>query len=395
MQLLNPTRNVISNANALQAKNASGVFLSPETYVHSWTASNATASVVSEKYVHPLQYSLKLQPTGGNITFSLNSIIPEDEDLNYRKAQFHCQIFAQTPSIAIVELTNVTTSESLNYSQTLIANQWNAVFSPVVNVGSINTSVDDIEFSVEITIQNHENFVLYMSVPTLMNEIGHAKNFFVYNMRKFLPTFIWDKDKIQSYPNYPFTKLFHVLTYHASLASELYTKYFEYLNEDVSPRNQTANFRYSQLINPEHVDGDYVNWLSQFNGAPIYKSIVSTSSTETILNVDESISWQLANAYFGRNAGTLEAIKECAKQVLSGNKIVYVSPGGSFFQINVYTLLSETPGVSSEGDTSPEVIAMLELTKPMGFVINHEAYDDLPFILDDPLYGQLNTAPLG
>jgi hypothetical protein len=122
---------------------------------------------------------------------------------------------------------------------------------------------------------------------------------------------------------------------------------------------------------------------------------VSTSSTEAILNVDESISWQLANAYFGRNAGTLEAIKECAKQVLSGNKIVYVSPGGSFFQINVYTLLSETPGVSSEGDTSPEVIAMLELTKPMGFVINHEAYDDLPFILDDPLYGQLNTAPLG
>ena len=127
----------------------------------------------------------------------------------------------------------------------------------------------------------------------------------------------------------------------------------------------------------------------------MYKTITSSNAAEVIDNVDESITWQLTEGYFGRNAGTLEAIKECAKQVLTGNKIVYVFPGGSFFQINVYTLLSETPGVVSAGDTSPQVEAILEKTKPMGFVLNHEAYADLPFILDSAIYGTLGTAALG
>ena len=103
----------------------------------------------------------------------------------------------------------------------------------------------------------------------------------------------------------------------------------------------------------------------------------------------------MENAYFGRNAGTVEAIRECTKQVLTGNKIVYVFAGGSFFQINVYTLLSETPGVTTAGDTSPEVESVIEKTKPMGFVLNHEAYSVLPLILDSGIYGTLGTAALG
>jgi hypothetical protein len=391
MQILNPTRNILAWNNAFNAKNLNGSFVNPETYSHDWTSTNSSISVVSDKYVHPLQYSLQVQPNddSSTIVISLSGIIPDDDEINGSKAQFHCQIFPQREMIASIELTNVTGSISDSHSQSMTVGKWNAAFSPVIDVGLIDTSVDQIEFSVDISISNHYGQIFYISVPTLMNELGFTKNVFVWNMRKFIPNFIWDRDKVQEYPNYTFAKFLHALTSAGDKATVLYRRFYQYLNSEVSTSNELESFRFSELIHPTYVDGDYITWLSQFNGTPIYKSVTTTASTEAIGDVDESITWQLENAYFGRNAGTLDAIRECTKQVLTGNKTVYVSPGGSFFAINIYTLLSETPGVSSSGDTSPEVTAIANLTKPMGFTLNHEAFPQLPFILDDALYGAL------
>jgi len=397
MPVKNYTRSVISPNNMLFSRDQNDVVLNPETYSHDWVCTNATISVVSEKYVYPLQYSLRVQPLDSvsTITLSLSGIIPSDNEINGSDVQFHAQLYGEKEIHHTVSLTNVTTNESYSHSDISTAQVWHTMFSPVVGVGQINTAVDDIEFDVDIQITQHGGTVFYISLPALVNEFGFSGNTFVYNMRKFLPTFVWDRDKIQEYPNYPFTKFFHSLTRVADLSNKLYAQYFEYLNGQISVKNQNSTFRYSQLLNPSHVKDEYVNWLSQFNGTPIYRTIAASTGNQSIVDVDSSITWQLENAYFGRNAGTLEAIKECAKQALGGDKIVYVFPGGSFFQINVYTLLHETPGVTSNGDTSPEVVALIEKTKPMGFVLNHEAYNALPFILDNPLYGKLDTAPLG
>lgn len=396
MLLKNPTRNIIGLADSWRASDEDGVILSPETYTHTWTATNATISVVSEKYVHPPQYSLRVQPVNPAtpIVVTLPSVIPDDTEINGAQAQFHCQLYCDTAMTVAAEITNVTASTSLSYQQLLTSGRWNAVWSPVIDVGIINTAVDDIEFGIELTITNHGGFVFYISVPFIVNELGIYKNSFVQNMRKFIPTFIWDRDKIQEYPNYPMTKFLHALTTFAHFSTVLYARFFEYLNEEVSVTNSANSFRYSQLLNPEYVDESYTPWLTQFNGTPIYKSIPTTSSTEAISNVTNSIEWQLVNGYFGRNAGTTEAIRECTKQVLSGFKVCYIVPGGSFFQINIYTILSETPGVTNQGDSSPEVLAIVEKTRPMGFTVEHSAYTTLPFILDDPTYGVLNVAPL-
>ena len=402
MDLSNPTRNVISLADKFYKFNSSNNVLSPETYQHSWTSTNSTRSVVGDRIVDGLHYSLKLVPTTtSSMTCSLASVIPADEDLNNKKAQFHCQMYPVRQSSVsgqqakvTATLTNVTQSTSVSYSQELISNQWNVVFSPVIDVGNIDTSVDDIEFSISLTIEYQLTDPIYLSMPHIINEVGWSKNFFVYNMRKYLPTFIWDKDKIQEYPNYPFTKLFHSFTHSGSLAAKLYSRFYQYLNGDISVKNSNQSWRYSELMNPSYVDADYVDWLSQFNGSPLYRSVATTAGVESVGDVDTFTTWQLENAYFGRNAGTFEAIRECAKQVLTGSKVVYVFSGGSFFQINVYTLLSETPGVTSGGDTSPQVVAMLEKTRPMGFVINHESYSTLPFILDDETYGRLDEGAL-
>jgi len=396
MKLRNPTRNVISDSNSLFKFDSNKRIIPPDSYAHSWTITNATVSVVSEKYVTPRHYSFKIQPLDDSspIVFSLGSIKPTDNDINGSQAQFHCQVFPGTGATINCQITNVLSSISKSHTTNLSVSKWNAAYSPVVDVGIVNTEEDDIEFSVSLTLSNHGGTVTYLTLPMIVNELGFAQNQFVYNMRKYLPTFIWDLDKTAEFPNYRFTKLFHSLTQIASSSAVLYSRFYEHLNGEIDLINVDNEYRYSELINPEYVDEDYTDWLSQFNGAPLYRSVTTSANTEAIQDVGESITWQLKNAYFGRNAGTLEAIKECTKQVLSGEKIVLVFPGGQFFQINVYTLLSETPGVSQNGDTSPEVVAMIEKTKPMGFVLNHEAYDELPLILDDPTYGLLNTAPL-
>lgn len=391
MLLTNPTRTIISRKNSLFAKSDSGLFLSPETYSHDWQATNATISIVSDTYVHPLQYAIKVQPIDdvSEIVISLHGIKPIDNDINGSSAQFHCRVLGDKSVYASVKLTDVTSSSFDSYGQYTNSGKWTGIFSPVVELELIDTEQDDIEFDIDISITQHGGQLFYVSVPVLMNEFGFAKNTFIYNMNKFMPSFIWDNDKIQEYPNYPLTKFLHSLTIFGHLSTVLYKRFFHYLNADISVGNEEADFRYSQLVDPVHVDVDYQPWLSQFTGSQLYKSVTSSASTEAILNQENSVTWQLQNAYFGRNAGTLDAIRECAKQVLTGNKTVYVFPGGQFFQINVYTLLSQTPGVTDSGDTSPEVMAMLELTKPMGFVLNHESYASLPFIFDDPVYGAL------
>lgn len=397
MDIFNPTRNVIVGNNSLQAQTLDGLFLNPETYTHNWTISNAILTVDSAVTVHPLNYSFKIQPLNeaSTISISLNGIIPSDNDINGSEAQFHCQFYSPHELTVEAKITNVAANTFKTNLQNLIAEKWEAVFTPVISVGLINVNVDNIEFDIRLDISNHDGQIFYLSMPILMNELGFTKNTFVANLRKFVPTFIWDKDKIQEYPNYPFAKFLHVLTYYGSVSALLYTKFYEYLNNEISLQNQNAAFRFSQLTNPEYIDSEYINWLTQFNGTPIYKTIISATNTEVISNVDESLKWQLINGYFGRNAGTLFAIKECAQQVLTGNKVVYVFPGGSFFQINIYTLLAETPGVLNAGDSSPEVLALVAKTKPVGFELNHASYAVLPFILDDSTYGLLGgpTAP--
>jgi len=396
MQLRNPTRNIISDSNSLFKFNSNSRIIPPDTYTHSWTITNATVSVVGEKYVTPRHYSFKIQPLDDSspIVFSLGLIKPTDNDINGGQAQFHCKVFPGTGTTITCQITNVLSSISKSHTSELSVSKWNAAYSPVVDVGIVDTDQDDIEFSVSLTLSNHGGTVTYLTLPMIVNELGFAQNQFVYNMRKFIPTFIWDLDKTAEFPNYRFTKLFHSLTQVASSSAVLYSRFYEHLNGEVDLINVDNEYRYSELVNPEYVDDDYVDWLSQFNGTPLYRTVQTSTNTEAFEDLGNSITWQLQNAYFGRNAGTLEAIKECAKQALTGEKIVYVFPGGQFFQINVYTLLDETPGVTFDGDTSPEVVALIEKTKPMGFVLNHEAYAALPLILDDPLYGKLNTAPL-
>jgi len=390
------TLNIISPANALSRFGTDGQELSPTGYANNWSVTGATISVIAEENVHPLQYSFKVQPTSeiNNIVLTLNNITSANTLLINDDFQFHARYFATRALNLSTSIHNDQTNVTTVHEDTTKPSQWSTGYSPVINAGGVS-----ISFDIQITISNHGGNIFYVSLLTLISDNSFYKNVFVRNLRQNIPSFIWDKDGLQEYPTYPFYKLFHVLTSRANDAAQLYSDAYQYLSEEI-PAEYSGDepWTNSVLTDPETVRPEFINWLGQFTGSRILRNI-NVNGAEILaansVDADEFVLWQLENSYFGWGAGSVEALRESVKQLLSGQKIVYVFPGGSSFLINIYTLLTETPGVVSNGDTSDEIVAIAQLAKPLGFDIVHAAYTSLPFLLDDEVYGLLDVAPLG
>ena len=187
----------------------------------------------------------------------------------------------------------------------------------------------------------------------------------------------------------------HALTYYAGIASQMSSNMYRFTQSEISAKfEQNPAWANSTLVDAAYAKTEYQSWLAQFIGAKIIRSI-TVDGDELVADPDAFALWQLENAYFGREAGTREALTETVKQILTGNKVVYIIPGGISFTVNIYTLTDETPGVTNPGDTSQEVLAFAELTRPLGFTLNHEVFTELPLILDSEEYAVLDYSVLG
>ena len=108
----------------------------------------------------------------------------------------------------------------------------------------------------------------------------------------------------------------------------------------------------------------------------------------------------MSTGYYGRASGTTEAIREAAKQVLHYTKdlsdssyFVSITPHyqSDPFKILIQTLVNETFDCSANGQESYAILDAVEMAKPMGFKIYHEAVDVVEFRIGD----RLSTYPLG
>lgn len=389
------TYNIISRANSFHQFSDTNQQLSTESYSHGWTATGASISVSSEQTVYPLQYSLRVQPTSdvSNVVLTLNNITSAVAKLFTQSFQFHARFYCSRNLTVVTSIHNDQTNATNTHTDTTFPSQWSTGYSSVMDAGGVSISYD-----VQITISNHLGSVFFMSLPTLVNDLGFYENVFARNLKKNIPSFIWDKDTLQEYPTYPFYKLFHVLTNAANNAAQLYSNFYKYTKEEIPPAYSTnVNFAKSVLVDTDVIKDEYVPWLGQFTGGSIVRSI-NVSGVDSIaaasIDADDFVQWQLENAYFGWNAGTLEAIRESTQQILSGSKICLVFSGGSAFAILIYTLVSQTPGVANQGDSSNEVLAIANLAKPAGFSLTHSAFTELPFLIDNETYGLLDISPL-
>jgi predicted transcriptional regulator with HTH domain len=174
-----------------------------------------------------------------------------------------------------------------------------------------------------------------------------------------------------------------------------------------------TNNTHSTLVNPQYVDSRYAPWLSQFNGHKLKKNInylyngITDTTYDSPQELFEStgaigsfVRWQLSTGYYGIHSGTTEAIREATKQVLHYTKdstdstyFVSITPHyqSDPFKILIQTLVNETFDCQSNGEESYAILDAVEMAKPMGFKIYHEAVDVVEFRVGD----RLSTYPLG
>ena len=98
----------------------------------------------------------------------------------------------------------------------------------------------------------------------------------------------------------------------------------------------------------------------------------------------------------GRASGTKNALRDAIQFVLTGEKLVSITPNhlSDIWKIRVITRTSETPDAAAEGDTSLNVLLAAEQARPAGYKIYHETVDAITLTLDNIEFGRLDSAEL-
>jgi len=383
-------------------------------YQHKWQCSGGTLSLVTDTYDTKSRYSLKVNPSGTEaVTLSLldgNTMLLGD---NGKDFSFNAKIYCNQLTKVSCSLTHSESSTIEPGVTTIYPGRFGAFRSNTeeLPISDEETYVFDISF----TMTGHGGQPFYITSPNLIEDYLFYSNPYVYSSRRSMPNFYWEMDSSQTYPSFPLHRLIDCLTTGARDVYEEYLRIYHYEPGQLAMLSDqyVSNDTHSTLVNPQYVDSRYAPWLSQFNGHRLKKNIsyFYDGSTETTYDspqelftsvgaVESFIKWQLSTGYYGRASGTTEAIREAAKQVLhftkdSTNSTYFVSITRHYqsdpFKVLIQTLVNETFDCSENGQESYAILDAVEMAKPMGFKIYHEAVDVIEFRIGD----RLGTYPIG
>lgn len=382
-------------------------------YPQRWACVGGTISVVGDIFDVKSRYAIKINPgTSGPVTIHLTDktrMLLED---NGKDFSFNGKIYCTEQTDVMCRLVY---SEWLGIDgdepgfATIYPGRFAAFRS---NVEMLPLSEEDTYgFDVSITLTNHGGQVMYLTSPHLIEDFLYYSNPYVYSALSSMPDFYWEMDSNQTNPSAPLHRLIDCLMTGASDVYDEYLRIYHYEPRQlgVLAEQHESNDTHSTLVNPQYVDSRYAPWLSQFNGHRLKKNIkyLYNGLTDTTYAapqdmytstgaVESYIRWQLSKGYYGRAAGTTEAIREAAKQVLHYTKdgedsTYFVSItahyGSDPFKILIRTLLNETFDCELNGDESYSLLDAVEMAKPMGYKIYHEAVDVVEFRIGDIIPG--------
>lgn len=382
-------------------------------YPQRWECDGGTISTVADTFDVKSRYAIKINPgTSGPVTLRLVGHSPMLLEDNGKDFSFNGKIYC-------TEQTNVACR--LVYSEWIGAEEKEPGFATIYpgrfaafrsNVEMLPLSEEDTYgFDVIITLTNHGGQVVYLTSPHLIEDFLYYSNPYVYSARSSMPDFYWEMDSNQTNPSAPLHRFIDCLMTGARDVYEEYLRIYHYEPRQLGilAEQYESNDTHSTLVNPQYVDSRYAPWLSQFNGHRLKKNIkyLYDGLTDTTYATDQDmftstgavesyVRWQLSNGYYGRASGTTEAIREAAKQVLHYTKdgedsTYFVSITAHYqsdpFKILIRTLLNETFDCQSNGDESYALLDAVEMAKPMGYKIYHEAVAIVEFRIGDVIPG--------
>ena len=395
------TINLLNADNALTRATASQVAAASSD----WALSGGTLTSISTEFVNQNRYVLRMAPnTSSSITLSLSAIsLPID--INGKTLSFNAQIKSGSGILVTTVLSVDGEATPSGYSKSIPGGIYGAIQSNTVIVPAGDEAQ---ELSVSITITGHEATNTYLTMPHLIDDRAFYNNEFVSLGRNFMPDFFWEIDSQEYAPTAPFHRLIDILTTTANDVKKEYDAMFAFDSNEISnPDNLVTDFSRSVLVDPVFVRDRYMPWLNQFNGASLRRNIANANGTNYFTNPTIQrtfVEWQLSNGFFGRAAGTRQAILEAVRQVLIKTKnnadSTYSVGLTPFYQNNqfflrIQTLLNETFDVTTVGESSTLVLNAAEAARPLGYQIFHSTVSSFAFTLNDIQLGVLGQVALG
>lgn len=396
--------NLFNDGNGLYRISDSGAAYFDATFVPGWEADNpATLKVVSDVFRSARRFSLRLT----NST-SLPILIEATQEkirqpYGSLNLVFNAMILCSVETTVSVYLHDPETAytSTVPNVQTTTPGVWSPIFSNEAVLGdAVN---NEVAAKITVIINSNSTLPVFFTSPNLTNADPDLFNQFVILSQAFFPDVLRDVDSQQTNPTRPLMKLYHSLTAHASAMMDEYVRILPFDNDEIggesllrvdSPENILSR---SEMTDPDLMSIEYMEWASMFIGSRLLPDIQVGSSTVFHDPQFDFARWQTRTKAFGIAAGNKDSIKQAVRTVLTDSRSVLVTPLwlGDPWVIMIRTLMSETPSVYAEGDTSPEVLAVAENSRPAGYQLLHQAVESITFILNDTDFGVFDQNVLG
>lgn len=244
---------------------------------------------------------------------------------------------------------------------------------------------------------------IYINKPTVYNQLAFLRNFYVMDCWDFLPQIFKDNDLETPLPSYPLIRLAEIGMAAHGILYDL-GRGFQY-NDISEGKDATDTETLSLLVDTDRAPREYMPWLAQFTGTKLLNPVAGGTpwanlpagwdgidAIDTTVDANDSVAWgalqgfapeiaglddffqwQIETGYYGYAAGSIAAIREATKRVLTDTKTCTITKHytGSPWKILIETKLLETPDATTVGQSMDEMLQLMELSRPLGVSLTH------------------------
>jgi hypothetical protein len=387
-----------------------------------WTATGAVIEIdsISELYPNSDYKQIKITLNQGASACILDLAIAhlDSDDLNNPliflgafKMPSGGTILGRLQNIEAAEPAYVETTLVVNSSDAVVnapgvlSPQWNILRSDPIAI-SVESGTPAINIRLTVT-PNSPNEPLYFTIPSVYGrfEAVYANKVLPLVMGNMPSIFTSEDLAVTTKPDIPLLRFIDIATF---TLDDVYNKLLEYTYIDVSEgQKESDDTTKSTFVNQDVADFETLVWLAKFSGTspvsrfessleslgdPFVLDSSSLNSTAALrltsflelnppaLDLSEQITllrWQLDYGYYGKNAGTLPAIQESAKLMLTGEKELVTTYDYSAepWTIHLFSPWDQTFGaLGSEqiGASSNLVLDAVSYARPLGVLVTHE-----------------------
>lgn len=311
----------------------------------------------------------------------------------------------QVTGVVSTTVVNLNQSDAVINAPGILSPQWNIFRS---NMFTLTSGQQTPAVDIDILFQpNNPAEEFYFTTPAIYPAYEFiSKNQAVGAIASWIPDVFVQADlSAETSPDVAMHRLIDIAYLGLGESMQL-TKDFAYIDIEEGYLPELENTK-SKLVNSSVAELNTLIWLCKFSGTqPITRFnfspesitdsfVLNTSQLDSgdqlrltgftelnppLLDVaaqETLLKWQLDTGYYGKNAGTMNAIIEATKLQLINNKEVIINYDYATepFVINLQTRWSETIGAIGPevvGQSSDIVLESIKPTKPLGTKVTHE-----------------------